>query len=60
MFGEVVEVALHKKDNYNHIPKGYVVPEMWITFTFRPITPIFLGNSITIHTKHVSVSSFVI
>ncbi|WP_213523558.1 3-phosphoserine/phosphohydroxythreonine transaminase [Nonlabens sp.] len=26
MFGEVVEVASSKKDNYNHIPKGYVVP----------------------------------
>ncbi|WP_292890491.1 3-phosphoserine/phosphohydroxythreonine transaminase [Nonlabens sp.] len=27
MFGEVVEVASSKKDNYNHIPKGYVVPD---------------------------------
>ncbi|WP_405368266.1 3-phosphoserine/phosphohydroxythreonine transaminase [Nonlabens sp. Asnod2-A12] len=41
MFGEVIEVASSKADNYNHIPKGYVIPEDVDYFHFQTNNTIF-------------------
>lgn len=41
LFGEVVEVASSKADNYNHIPKGYIVPDDVDYFHFQTNNTIF-------------------
>ncbi|MFB0903630.1 MAG: 3-phosphoserine/phosphohydroxythreonine transaminase [Nonlabens sp.] len=53
MFGEVVEVASSKTDNYNHIPKGYVVPNDVDYFHIQTNNTIF-GTQLQ-HTPDVSV-----
>jgi phosphoserine aminotransferase len=41
MFGEVIEVASSKADNYNYIPKGYAVPTDVDYFHFQTNNTIF-------------------
>jgi phosphoserine aminotransferase len=53
MFGEVIEVASSKADNYNHIPKGYVVPTDVDYFHIQTNNTIF-GTQLQ-HTPEVSV-----
>jgi phosphoserine aminotransferase len=53
MFGEVVEVASSKADNYNHIPKDYVVPNDVDYFHIQTNNTIF-GTQLQ-HTPDVSV-----
>ncbi|WP_124980419.1 3-phosphoserine/phosphohydroxythreonine transaminase [Nonlabens xiamenensis] len=53
MFGEVIEVASSANENYNHIPKGYVIPEDVDYFHFQTNNTIF-GTQIQ-YTPDVSV-----